>query len=134
MLVAILLAAAAPAPPSNCLNATQERDVPINFTGRLERHVFPGPPEYVSIRHGDRPETTYILVLDRPSCLNEETVIAARAPIRRVQLYAGRDALWPRLRAGVGHRIRISGRGFGAQTAHHREPLVVHVSTLQIRR
>ena len=138
MLIALLslVAAAAPATPSpDCLDASVERDIPVNFTGRLERQVYPGPPEYMSIRRGDRPETVYILVLDRSICLNEDVGIGApRTPFRRIQLYTGRDALWPRLRAAVGHRIRISGRGFGAHTGHHREPLVVDVASLQVRR
>jgi hypothetical protein len=135
LLLAALLATVAPtAPSSSCLPITAEQDGPVNLTGRLERHVYPGPPDYESIRGGDRAEPAYILVLHRPVCLREETVIPAQAPILRVHLYTGRDAMWPRLRTAVGHRIRVSGRGFGAITAHHRAPLVVDVANLQILR
>jgi hypothetical protein len=135
LLLAALFAAAAPGAPSGaCLPITQEQDGPVTLSGRLERHVYPGPPNYESIRGGDRAEPAYILVLDRPICLNEETVIPARAPILRVHLYASRDAMWPRLRGAVGHTISVSGRGFGAITAHHHAPLVVDVANLQIRR
>src|ERR1700741_2858496 len=131
--LAALLAAAAPAP--GCLDASLDHDLPVNFTGRLERHVFPGPPNYESIRRGDRPEPTYILILDRPICLTEDTGIGPpRAPFRRVQLYTGRAARGPRRRPAVGHRVRISGNGFPAHNGHHHEPLIVDVASLQSRR
>jgi len=135
MLVLVALLAAAPAAPSGpCLPITEAQDGPVTLSGQLERHVYPGPPNYESIRRGDRAETAYILVLDRPVCLREETAIPARAPIRRAHLRPFRDTLWPRLDAAVGHRIRVSGRGAGASIAHDRAPLVVDVASLRILR
>jgi hypothetical protein len=130
--LAVLLAAAAPsAPATACLHTSAERDLPVTLSGRLESHVYPGPPNYESIRGGDRAEGAYILVLDRPICIDDGGEFGnARAPFRRVHIYTARDALQPRLQAAVGHRIRISGQGFAAWTAHHRAPLVVEVRAL----
>ena len=133
LVLAAIFAAAAPTSPG-CLDASQERDIPVHFTGRLERRVFAGPPNYGEGPNDSR-ETAYILVLDGPVCLNEDVGMGApRTPFRRVHVFTGRDALRPRLYAAVGHRIEISGRAFGAHTAHHREPLVVDIDSLQIRR
>ncbi len=38
----------------------------VVLTGKLAKHVFVGPPNYRSIRSGDRPETYWILLLTQP--------------------------------------------------------------------
>jgi hypothetical protein len=136
VLLAAFLALAAPAAAAQaCLDVRGGQDRPVTLTGRLERHVYPGPPNYESIRRGDRAEPAYILVLDRPICIDDGGEFGnPRGPFGRVHLYTSQDPLWPRLRAAIGHRILVSGRGFAAHTGHHREPLVVDIATFQIRR
>jgi hypothetical protein len=120
LVLAALLAAAAPAP--GCLDV-RSGDAPVALEGRLERATF----TLRDIGNG-RPEREYILILARPICIDDGGEFAD--PHRRfsqVQLFTSNDRLWPGLRAGVGHRIRIRGSGFAAQTAHHHAPLVVDV-------
>jgi hypothetical protein len=120
---AALLAAAAP--PPGCLDV-RSGDAPVALEGRLERATF----SMRDIGNG-RPEREYILILARPICIDDGGEFAD--PHRRfnqVQLFTSHDRLWPGIRAGVGHRIRIRGSGFAAQTAHHHAPLVVDVSSV----
>jgi hypothetical protein len=123
LVFAALLAAAAPAPA--CLDV-RSGNAPVALEGRLERATF----SMRDIGNG-RPEREYILILARPICIDDGGDFAD--PHRRfsqVQLFTSTDRLWPGLRAGVGHRIRIRGSGFAAQTAHHHAPLVVDVSAV----
>lgn len=125
VLLAALLAAAAPA----CLDV-RSGNAAVTLEGRLERATFTTP----DVGSG-QPERVYVLILDRAICIDDGGEFAdPNQRFREVQLYTSRASLWPRLRAGVRHRVRISGSGFAAQTAHHHEPLVVDVSSIQIRR
>jgi len=125
--LATLLAAAAPA--SACLDV-RSGNAPVALEGRLERATF-------SMRDisGGPPEREYILILARPICIDDGGEFAdPHQRFNQVQLFTSTDRLWPGLRAGVGHRIRIRGSGFAAQTAHHHAPLVVDVSAVAVLR
>ena len=139
MLTVLLFAAmspAAPASPSvppNCLNlgsGDDLRDVEVTLEGRLTGHIFPGPPNYEDVRHGDAAEPAYILELRTPVCLYDGGVTHSET----AHLYTSHDALWAQLRSGRGHFVRVHGQGFGEITGHHRAPLVVDVDTLTIER
>lgn len=123
LVLAALLTAATPA--AGCLDV-RSGDAPVALEGRLERATF----SMRDIGNG-RPEREYVLILARPICVDDGGEFAD--PHRRfnqVQLFTSNDRLRPSLRAGLGHRIRIRGSGFAAQTAHHHTPLVVDVSAI----
>jgi hypothetical protein len=123
LVLAALLAAAAPA--SDCLDV-RSGNAPVALEGRLERATF----SMRAIGNG-RPEREYVLILARPICIDDGGEFAdPRQRFNQVQLFTSNDRLWPSLRAGLGHRIRIRGAGFAAQTAHHHTPLVVDVSAV----
>jgi Domain of unknown function (DUF4431) len=131
MTIEALLALVAAGPA--CIAIPPAGDAAVTLEGRLGRHVFPGPPNYEDVRSGDRPEPTYILTLAAPVCVDDGGEFAdPGVRFDRVQLYTGTDALWPRLRAGIGRRVRIQGQGFAAQTGHHHAPLVVDVAAIRI--
>jgi len=44
----------------------------VKLTGILIRKTFPGPPNYESIRKGDKPETYWLLRLAKDICVNED--------------------------------------------------------------
>ena len=123
LILAALLTAATPA--SACLDV-RSGDAPVTLEGRLEQATF----SMRDIGNG-RPEREYILILARPICIDDGGDFAdPRRRFNQVQLFASNDRVWPGLRAGLGHRIRIRGSGFAAQTAHHHAPLVVDVSAV----
>jgi len=43
----------------------------VSLTGALVRKTFPGPPNYESVKKGDRPETNWFLDLGEGVCVNE---------------------------------------------------------------
>jgi hypothetical protein len=130
-MLALLLAAAT---AQSCLALPGEAgEAAVTLEGRLSVHAFPGPPDYEDLGHGDRPERTYILTLARPLCLDDRgNFVAPNQRFSRVHLYAGGDALRSRLRAALGHRVRVRGTGFAAHTGHHHAPLVVRLRELRI--
>ena len=133
-LLALVSLAAAVGTPSapNCIDG-RSGNAPVSFEGRLERRIFAGPPNYDSIRRGDRPEPVYILTLDRRTCIDDGGQFAdLNNRFNRVQLFSGNGRLNARLRAAVGHRVRVTGDGFAAQTGHHHADLVVDLRTLNV--
>jgi hypothetical protein len=49
-----------------CLQYETEK---VTLSGVITERVFPGPPDYEDIKKGDRPETAWILHLDKPVCV-----------------------------------------------------------------
>ena len=105
------------------------------FTGRLTRPVFPGPPNYEDVRRGDAREPAYILTLDRPACVNaagDDNLSRQSVSQIHLRLDPGNAASRPAyaaLRPLIGRTVTIAGTdGFGAQTGHHRAPLVLTVT------
>ena len=135
ILLALTFAAALGTPSApGCIDGRSGR-APVSFEGRLERRIFAGPPNYDSIRRGDRPEPAYILTLDRRICIDDGGQFAElNNRFNTIQLFSGNRRLNARLRAGVGHRVRITGDGFAAQTGHHHASLVVDLRSLAVVR
>src|SRR5689334_25182997 len=44
----------------------------VTLSGTLVRKTFPGPPNYESVKKGDKPETNWFLELSAGLCLNED--------------------------------------------------------------
>jgi hypothetical protein len=132
LLPLLILAAAQPLTARGCIDIAGEEGGVV-LEGRLEKHVYPGPPNYADVRRGDSPEDAYILVLDRSICIEDGGDFADPAErFVRVHLYTTTDANWRRLRDGVGRRVHVEGSGFAAQTGHHRAPLVVDVNEIRV--
>lgn len=129
-LLALVLAAAAGTPSApNCLDG-RNGDAAVTLNGRLERPTFATP----DVGNG-RPERAFILILERRICIDDGGQFAdLNNRFNRVQLYSPNPRLNARLRASVGHRIRITGRGFAAHTAHHHADLVVEVTAISAAR
>lgn len=135
ILLALTFAAALGTPSApGCIDG-RSGNAPVSFEGRLERRIFAGPPNYDSIRRGDRPEPAYILTLDRRICIDDGGQFAdLNNRFNQIQLFSGNGRLTARLRAGVGHRVRITSDGFAANTGHHHASLVVDIRTLAVVR
>ena len=80
-------------------------------------------------------EARRFLTLDRRICIDDGGQYAElNNRFNRVQLFSGSGRLNARLRAAVGHRVRITGDGFAAQTGHHHADLMVDLRTLAVVR
>jgi hypothetical protein len=105
----------------------------VRLTGTLIRQTFPGPPNYESVRKGDKPETDWLLDLSRPVCVDQDKVEPdlnpAQRDVRRVQLVVDETA-YKTHKNLVGKQVVATGTLFGEHTGHHHTPVLLTVSTL----
>ncbi len=131
LLLLLLIASASAVAQGNCLSYDPAE---VNVTGTILRKTFPGPPNYESVRRGDKAETIWILHLHNPVCVTGNTD-ETNEPERRVtdmQLVLDGDE-YPRFRKFIGGRSRVIIRGklFHAHTAHHRTSVLLEVEDIR---
>ncbi len=126
--LAILAAATLPAAAAPGCMDVRSANAAVSFEGRLERGTYTTPGAGTG-----QPESAYILTLDRAICIDDGGEFAdPDQSFNRVHLFTSNDRIRPRLRAAVGRRVRITGSGFAAHTAHHHAPLVVDVGSISV--
>lgn len=111
--------------------------VPVTLTGTLYSKVFAGPPNYESIRRGDRKETAIILKLDTLICTVGSDPLGFDVPysnIRDMQLVIYDDKQWKTVHQQMGKRIAVTGTLFGAHTGHHRTQVLISVGSIRSAR
>lgn len=126
----VLIGFGASANGQNCL----EYGPTVSLTGILRSQVFPGPPNYKSIKRGDRKETAVILTLNARTCTagnDPQAVDVAEADIREVQLVVTKDAHWRTVRGLIKKRAIVTGTLFHAHTGHHRTKVLIDVTNIR---
>ncbi len=116
----LLLAAAAGGQQPTCL--AYEADT-VSLSGRLVRRVYPGRPNYESIRAGDEPDTVFVLRLRKPICLTQSGIYEAKSDVREIQLFLTEEDAG-RARKLIGRDIELSGVLRGAEWGWHHLPVV----------
>jgi hypothetical protein len=107
----------------------------VTLEGTLVRRTFPGPPNYESIRKGDRPETAWILELGAPVCVYPDSAEPDINPgvdgVRSVQLvFSGQveiqehHQLW-------GKEVIVKGTPYGVHTGHHHTPVLLTMESIE---
>lgn len=111
-----------------------EPDV-VSLTGRLHySQVFPGPPNYESVKQGDRKETALLLTLMKRICTvgtAPQSYNVSETNIRTIQLVVIESAHWKTVRRLMGKRVRITGALFHAHTGHHRTKVLSSVANIR---
>jgi hypothetical protein len=106
----------------------------VELTGTISRKTFPGPPNYESVRRGDKPETFWILHLERPACVtgNTDEMNEPERNLTDLQLVLD-GKLYTQVRKFTGRRIRVVATGtlFHAHTAHHRTRVLLMVKNIK---
>jgi hypothetical protein len=106
----------------------------VKLEGTLISKTYPGPPEYESIRKGDRPETYWLLALSRPVCVNRDEIDPdidpAQKNIRRIQLVFLTTKFYDRDQWLLGKRVVAAGTLYGGTTIHHKTRVLLQVQTL----
>jgi hypothetical protein len=106
----------------------------VKLTGVIVRKTFPGPPNYESIHLGDKPETTWLLVLPKSVCVdqdkNEPDLNAAQKGVVRIQLVFLEPERYREYAGLVGKRVVAMGTLYEAHTGHHHTPVLLTVGTL----
>ena len=105
----------------------------VTLTGKISRRVFPGPPNYESVKKGDAPEVAWLLRLERPVSVKAkqgDEFNQTRRNVRDLQLALGPDD-FKRYRSLLGKRVAVSGQLFGAHTGHHHTAVLLQVKSLK---
>lgn len=95
----------------------------VELTGTLLRRVYPGPPNYESIKAGDRPDTLWVLRLDQSLCLNASQRFAATSQVREVQLLVN-ETNHRDMRRYLDRKTMFRGKLVGAELSRHHLPVV----------
>ena len=133
LLVTIGLIAAIFCLPARAQKCLEFEPTTVTLTGTLYSKVFPGPPNYESIRHGDRKETAIILKLAKSKCTTGETMgmDGSYTGLREMQLVILDDKWWKTVRRRMGKHVVVTGTLFGAHTGHHRTKVLIQVADIR---
>src|SRR5258706_7880914 len=142
LLIATLLFAAACWSSGSAQKCLEYEPTAVTLTGTLYSKVFAGPPNYYSIRHGDRKETAIILKLAKPVCTTGNTMgmDGSFTGLRRMQLviYNANESIdkrwWKTVHQRMGKRVVVTGTLFGAHTGHHRTKVLIDVTAIRAAR
>jgi hypothetical protein len=96
--------------------------------------TFPGPPNYESIKEGDQPETSWILVTNKSYCGQGEDLVNTGKIIieknqNRFQLVLTPE-LYQQEKKLLNKKVLVNGSLFFAHTGHHHTPLLIEVSKI----
>jgi hypothetical protein len=109
----------------NCLSYDTDS---VRLTGTISRKTFPGPPNYESIKTGDKPETYWVLHLGKPICTTASVDNDPESGVTDLQLILTQKqyALYKKF-AGRRARVTIKGKLSHAITGHHHTPVLMEV-------
>lgn len=100
--------------------------------GTLTHETFPGPPEFESVKRGDRPESFWILNLKHPITVlpkngdEAQGVYPQEPDIRKLQLIIDEEKISPeKLGFKAGLRCRVTGVLYHQATIHHRTKVLM---------
>lgn len=117
-------------PQSHCLSY---EPAVVTLSGTLVRKTFPGPPNYESVKNGDKAETSWFLDLPESVCINESKTEPDLNPeqssIHEIQLVLQPEQ-YQQHKGMVGRKILAAGTLFGEHTGHHHTPVLLTVRTL----
>ena len=121
--VLLLLLTIRPSMDQKCV--TYEPDEVV-LKGTIQRHTFPGPPNYESIAKGDRPERYWLLHLAQPICVSASSQWEKETGVSEVQLIITKYD-----KTLVGRKVVATGTLFRAHTGHHHTKVVLTVSSIR---
>ena len=101
---------------SDAIAQFEER--PLSACGIVSLEVFPGPPNYKSIKNGDSREKAWILT-------------TANAERFHLVILDDKNEKFETLRRCLGKMVRVKGVSWEAHTGHHRTPLLITVYSIE---
>ena len=103
---------------AQCLKADHEESAEGSLSGQLFSDA------------AGRPEPAFILTLAAPVCLSGEDEMDNVEGARTIQIYGTNSSVDRSISRSVGQRVQVSGKPFGAMTAHHHSPIIMEVSRI----
>lgn len=106
----------------------------VEVSGFLYETVYPGPPEYMSVEMGDRPEEATIITLKEPINVeiknrDEDDFNEPEKGVRELQVSFSDSGPTP---AQMKQEIVLKGTLYHAHTAHHRRRVLMMVESWKI--
>ncbi len=107
----------------------------VEVSGFLYETVYPGPPEYMSVEMGDRPEEAVILTLKEPinveiKSRGEDDFNEPEKDVRELQISFSDSGPLP---AQMKKEIVLKGTLYHAHTAHHRRKVLMMVDSWRVK-
>jgi hypothetical protein len=106
----------------------------VSLTGKLQSKIFAGPPNYESIKRGDRKERAIIVTLIAPICTSSSSSDSFDTPeanIRAVQLVITESSHWKTVEGRLGRGVIVTGTLFHGHTGHHRTKVLMEVTDIR---
>ena len=104
----------------------------VTLKGTIKRKVFPGPPNYESVRNGDEPESMWVLHLARTICVNASADWEAEKDVAVVQLvFPEGQKQYAKYRSLLNGKAVAIGTLFHAHTGHHHTRLLLTVTRMK---
>ena len=132
--LAIVLAISCPSvvafPQSDCLSYEPSS---VTLTGKIFRKVFPGRPNYESLKAGDEPERPWLLHLTKPICINAEkqhdfNVAVDKVSVLHLVLRGKQFSQLTRLRRKGA--VTLTGSLFHSFSPHHHAEVLMRVTRI----
>lgn len=125
------LVVAAP-PTAACLSHSGRQ----SLDGVLVARTFAGPPNFESVKDGDRPERYWLLRLPKPICVADDPsdpdMGAGAQSVREIQLMLKAED-FARYRPLLGKVVTADGDFMSAISGHHHTPILLRNVTLKRR-
>jgi hypothetical protein len=104
----------------------------VTVTGRLERRIFYGPPNYGENPETDEPQPGYYLVPDAPLCTRgmPDPQNDAKQGVELVQVVLDAEG-YARWRPHLDRRVQATGTLFGQISGHHHAPLLLRAHDIR---
>lgn len=116
------------APPQTCLVQDQK----VELSGKLQKVMFAGPPNYESIDGGDQAEAELVVDLTKRICVSGDDSHEEEKGIGTIQLlFKGGAAESERYKPFVLHKVEITGKLVRPQTRHHRTAVLIEVTGMK---
>lgn len=124
-----LFLSALPSPAhASCYKVPEQPD---SLNGVLQYRIYPGPPNYEDVKQGDKPLPAYVLLLDKPICIDDGGAFADPENLfSRVHLVPDNVSEQELERLlGKSVQVKFTYR-MAAHTGWHHEPLVAWVASI----
>ena len=103
------------------VTCAQRDEKSIRAAGLISLEVFPGRPNFESIKDGDEPEKAWILTVARPE-----------KPERfHLVVLDGQEQKFAILRKSVGRKVVVEGSVWEACSPHHHTAFLITVKTIK---
>lgn len=103
----------------------------VELKGKVKRVVFPGPPNYESVKAGDEPEPYYVLFLPKGVCVQgdpkDEINSETEKEIKSMQLMIND---YKKYRPLLGKNVTVKGQLMHSHTGHHHTKVLVQVESM----